>query len=73
MRLYSKLFALVLAAAALQRFVLSSESPSEVWFGMRCSYAYVVNDEEMIDRLVVEAREIQFWKEYPVTVNARSG
>ena len=51
MRLYIKLIALLLATATLQRSLLSNDTPSEIWFGLRCSFAYTIHDKQMIDKL----------------------
>ena len=71
MRLYIKLIALLLATATLQQSLLSQDPPSEIWFGLRCSFAYAINDQPMIYRLADEARDIYYHS--TVRVHAAGG
>jgi hypothetical protein len=73
MRLYFKLFAMILLAICVQRFCLdeSDGPPSQIWFGIRCSYAYLLEDNAMIQRLVAEAHDVDYAP--PARTNARSG
>ncbi len=71
MRLYIKLFAIILAAAGVQQLIDAGDSPSEVWFGLRCSFAYVIHDESMIASLVEEARGVNL--QPPIRVSAAGG
>ena len=57
MRLYVKLLAIILLAAAVQRYVLAGSELSDLWFGMRCSFAYTTHDDRLLKRLVLEARQ----------------
>jgi hypothetical protein len=70
MRLYIKLFFLVLMTVSIQKFALTEE-PSELWFGLRCEYAYVTNNAAMIESLVGEAQNYDFYPPPPpIIVNA---
>ena len=70
MRLYLKLIALVLATATLQQSLLSQDPPSEIWFGLRCSLAYAMHDDTMINRLADEARDLEFGRSLEVRLAA---
>jgi hypothetical protein len=56
-RLYLKLAILILIAAAIQRYAFAGREVAEAWFGLRCQYAYTFNNEQMIEKLTVEAGE----------------
>jgi hypothetical protein len=73
MRLYIKLFAMILLAICVQRFCLteSDAPPSQLWFSIRCSYAQLMEDNAMIQRLVNEAHAVDYAS--PARTNARSG
>ena len=59
-----------IATIAIQRGLLSSDRPSEIWFGLRCSLAYAIDDHGMIDRLVEEARDNKYTDATQLRVNA---
>ena len=75
MRLYLKLAILILIAVAIQKRTAVCKNLDEVWFGVRCDLAYKINDQQMIDRMVVEAaqRTHAEWAECAARVNAAGG
>ena len=60
MRLYIKLLDFVLATTAVQRCFLTDGQSSELWFGLRCEYAYILGDKPMLERLINEAHDVRF-------------
>jgi hypothetical protein len=70
MRLYIKLFAFILLSVGVQRFLLTDEPSSQLWFGLRCEAAYWINDKPWIERLVNEAGDIRDRSDTVLIVNA---
>ena len=60
MRLYIKLFGLILLTAVVQKYGFAGDSFGQVWFGLRCSLAYAIDDKPMIERLVTEAHDYRY-------------
>ena len=73
MRLYIKLIALIAATVIIQKYGIADSPPSELWFGLRCSLAYAIHDDAMIDRLTDEARQYQFGPVNEIRVAAAGG
>jgi len=54
MRLYSKLFLMILAFAGIQHLAPPSAWGGEAWFALRCHAANVLGDEKLAAELVDE-------------------
>jgi hypothetical protein len=54
-RLYLKLIAVVFSAFATQHYVLTNKP---LWFGIRCQYAMVTHNQQMLQHLTEEAQSI---------------
>ena len=54
MRLYAKLLLMTLVFASFQRFAPPSAWGGELWFGVRCHLAHVLNDEQLQAAMVDE-------------------
>ena len=75
MRLYIKLIALIAITLAIHHYATIGKELNEVWFGVRCDYANVVKDDQMIEGLIVEAgqRAQARIRELEQRVNAAGG
>ena len=54
MRLYAKLFVMILIFAGIQYFAPPSAWGGEAWFALRCHAANVLGDEKLAAQLVDE-------------------
>jgi len=70
LRLYLKLFSLIILTVIVQRCLLDSREPSLAWFEIRCHYAYTVNDSSLIRRLIAEENHRIYHADEPLYVRA---
>jgi len=70
-----KLVVLVVMAFIVQRYVIEDARNSDIWFGLRCDYANLMQDAPLLEQLLVEARDKRAaeWEHLSRRVNAGPG
>lgn len=58
-RFYLKLALPILLAIAAQMLLVPELRDGEVWYGLRCDFAYLTHDNQLLEQLLNEARDKQ--------------